>query len=181
MTTPGTFGRVRAWITKTPPSNGRSMTRHVARGSLPAIAAVALTGASLTAGAHAAAHPDGRSTYKASAGDCAEKRVIFVETRGRWRCQNLYMARVTLDAREQPGDDREGARINAIKAGEWITISCQAYAFEKGTGERLGLYDMLPGGEFIPDKYVRTRYTGRIPGAPRCDPLGRGRWRPAPR
>jgi hypothetical protein len=184
-TTPGTLGRARAWITKTPLSNGRSMTRRVARGSLlaalPAIAAIALTGA-LAAGAQAAAHPDDRSIYKASEDDCGDKRAIFVETRGRWRCQNLYMARVTLDARKQPGDNRDGARINAIKAGEWISISCQAYAFEKGTGKRLGLYDMLPGGEFIPDKYVRTLYTGRIPGAPWCDPLPGGRrWRPAPR
>jgi hypothetical protein len=158
---------------------------RVARGSLIAallaIAAVALTGALATAGAQAAARPDDRSTYKASAGDCAEKRVIFVETRGRWRCQNLYMARVTLDAREEPGDDREGAEINAVKAGEWISISCQAYAFERGTGKRLGLYDMMPGGQFRPDKYVRTLYTGRIPGAPWCDPQGNGRWRPAPR
>jgi hypothetical protein len=176
-TTPGTLGRVRAWITRTAASNERSMTRRVARGSLPAIAAVALTGAS-AAGAQAAAHP----IDKASAEDCAEKRVIFVETRGRWRCQNLYMARVTLDARKQPGDNRDGAEINAVKAGEWITISCQAYAFEKGTGKRLGLYDMMPGGQFVPDKYMRTLYTGRIPGAPWCDPLPGGRrWRPAPR
>jgi hypothetical protein len=174
ITTPGTLGRVRAWITKSPPSNERSMTRRVARGSLlaalPAIAAVALTGALATAGAQAAVHPDDRSTLKATAAeDCGDKRAIFVETRGRWRCQNLYMARATLDARKQPGESRRGARINAIKAGEFITISCQVYAYDKNTGERLGLYDGLPGGEFIPDKYVRTFYTGRIPGAPVCD------------
>jgi hypothetical protein len=150
-TTPGRLGRARAWITKT---------------SLLAIAAVGLAGAFATAGAQPAAHPDDRSAY---AGDCAEKQAIFVRTPGRWRCQNLYMARATLDARKQPGESRRGARINAIKAGEYITISCQVYARDKHTGERLGLYDGLPGGEFIPDKYVRTFYTGRIPGAPVCD------------
>jgi hypothetical protein len=144
-TTPGTLGR-----------------------ALLAVAAVALTGAVATAGAHAVAQPD-RSTYRASAGGCPEKRPIFVETRGRWRCQNLYMARATLDARKEPSDSRRGARINAIKAGDWITIRCQVYEYDKGTGERLGLYDQLPGGEFVPDKYVRTLYTGRIPGAPVCD------------
>ena len=160
-TTPGTLGHVRAWITKT---------------LLPAIAAVALTGA-WAAGAQAAHRP----MDQASAGDCAEKRAILVKTRGPWRCQNLYMARVTLDAREQPGESRAGAEINAVKAGEYVTISCQVYAFDKNTGKRLGLYDMMPGGQFLPDKYMRTRYTGRIPRAPRCDPQGHGRWRPAPR
>jgi len=185
-TTPGTLGRVRAWITKTPPSNERSITRRIARGPLLAvplaIAAVALTGALAAAGAQAAAHSDDRSTSKAAAAEaCDEKRAIFVETRGRWRCQNLYMARVTLDARAEPGESRKGAEINAVKAGEFITISCQVYAFDKNTGERLGLYDMMPGGQFVPDKYMRTRYTGRIPDAPTCDPQGGGRWRPAPR
>jgi hypothetical protein len=145
------------------------------------LAIVALIGVLSAAGAQAAAHPDGRSAYKASGDDCGDKRAIFVKTRGRWRCQNLYMARVTLDARDQPNDDREGARINAIEAGEYISISCQVHGFEPNTGKSLGLYDMLPGGEFIPDKYVRTLYTGRIPGAPHCDALPHGKWRPVPR
>jgi hypothetical protein len=136
------------------------------------LATIVLTGAVATAGTQPAA--------AASADDC-EKRAIFVETRGRWRCQNLYMARVTLDARDQPNDDKEGARINAIKAGEFISISCQVHGYEPHTGKSLGLYDMLPGGEFIPDKYVRTRYTGRIPGAPHCDALAHGKWRAVPR
>jgi hypothetical protein len=176
-TTPGTLGRVRAWITKTPPSNERSMVRRVVAGSLLATAALALTGALGATGAQAA----DRSAHRPAAADDCDKRAIFVETRGRWRCQNLYMARVTLDARAEPGESRKGARINAVKAGEFISIACQAYAFEKGTGKRLELYDMMPGGEFIPDKYVRTRYTGRIPGAPWCDPQGNGVWKPAPR
>jgi hypothetical protein len=142
------------------------------------LAAVALCGVLANAGAQAAAQPADRSTY--SADDC-DKRAIFVETRGRWRCQNLYMARVTLDARDQPNDDREGARINAIEAGEFISISCQVHGYEPHTGRSLGLYDMLPGGEFIPDKYVRTRWAGRIPGAPHCDALPHGKWRPVPR
>jgi hypothetical protein len=180
-TTPGTLGRVRAWITKTPPSNKRSMTRRLGRGSLlaplPAIAAAALTGALATAGAQAAAHPDHRSTYKASAGDCAEKRAIFVKTRGRWRCQNLYMARVALDGRKQPDVSKSGAKRNYLKAGEWVNIRCQAYDYDGHTGERLGLYDKV-GDVFVPDKYMRTLYTGRIPGAPVCDPQPDGSWRP---
>jgi hypothetical protein len=63
-TTRSRLGRVRAWIAKIPPSNERSMTLRVARGSfaaLLAIAAVALTSTLATAGAPAAA-PDDRST-----------------------------------------------------------------------------------------------------------------------
>jgi hypothetical protein len=153
-------------------------TPGVARWALSA--AVVLIGVLATAGAQAVAQPDHRSTYKASADDC-EKRAIFVKTRGRWRCQNLYMAKVTLDARDQPNDDREGARINAIEAGEFISISCQVHGYEPHTGKSLGLYDMLPGHEFIPDKYVRTRWSGRIPGAPHCDALPHGKWRAVPR
>jgi hypothetical protein len=161
ITTPGELGRVRAWIAKTPPSNERSMTLRVARGSLAAllvIAAVALTGTLAAAGAQAAAH---RSTFKASAGDCAEKRAIFVKTRGRWRCQNLYMARVALDGRRHPNDSRRGADINYLRAGEWVNIRCQI----TGAGGRL--YDRV-GDYFVPDEYMRTRYTGRIPSAPTC-------------
>ena len=164
-TTPGTLGRVRAWISKTPPSNGRSMTRRVARGSLLtallAIAAVALTGALAGAGAHAATHPADRSASKSSAGDCAEKTPILVKTRGRWRCQNMYMARVALDGRKHPNDSRRGADINMLRAGEWVNIRCQI----TGAGGRL--YDRV-GDYFVPDEYMRTLYTGRIPGAPTC-------------
>jgi hypothetical protein len=174
-TTPGALTRARAWIANTVGSNDRA-TRRVAGGSL--LAALLASVAVALAGADAQAAGPART---ASAADCDDKRAIFVKTRGRWRCQNLYMARVTLDARDQPGESREGARIDAIEAGEFITISCQVYAFDKNTGKRLGLYDMLPGGEFIPDKYVRTRWIGRIPGAPTCDPQGGGRWRPVPR
>jgi hypothetical protein len=74
-----------------------------------------------------------------------------------------------VDGRRQPGESRRGAEINMVKAGEYVTIRCQAYAYDEHTGERLALYDRLPGGRFIPDKYVRTRWTGRIPGAPVCD------------
>jgi hypothetical protein len=164
-TTPGTLGRVRAWITKTPPSNGHSMTRPVARGSLlaalPAIAAVALTGALATSGAQAAAHPDDRSTYKATAAECGDD-VIFVRRPGPWNyCRNLYMARVALDGRKHPNDSRRGGDINYLRAGEWVAIRCQI----TGAGGRL--YDRV-GDYFVPDEYMRTFYTGRIPGAPTC-------------
>jgi hypothetical protein len=162
-TTPGTLGRVRAWITKTPPSNGRSRTLRVARGSLLAallaIAAVALTGALATGVAQAAAHPDDRSTSKATAAACDD--AILVKTKGRWRCQNMYMARVALDGRKHPNDSRRGAKINMLRAGEWVNIRCQI----TGAGGRL--YDRV-GDYFVPDEYMRTLYTGRIPGAPTC-------------
>ena len=163
-TTPAMLGRVRAWIATTPPSNERSMTLRVARGSLAAllaIAAVALTGSLATAGAQAATHPDDRSTSKSSARDCAEKTAILVKTRGRWRCQNMYMARVALDGRKHPNDSRRGADINMLRAGEWVNIRCQI----TGAGGRL--YDRV-GDYFVPDEYMRTLYTGRIPGAPTC-------------
>jgi hypothetical protein len=154
-TTPGTLGRVRAWITKT---------------LLLASAAVAL--------AAAGAQADDRSTSKASAAyDCGDKRPIFVETPGRWRCQNLYMARVALDGRKQPDASKSGAKRNYLKAGEFVNIRCQAYDYDGHTGERLGLFDKV-GDVFVPDKYMRTRFTGRIPGAPICDPQPDGSWRP---
>lgn len=141
--------------------------------ALPAIAAVALT----SAGAQAAAHPDHRSASKASAENCAYKRPIFVERPGRWRCQNLYMARVALDGRKQPDASKSGAKRNYLKAGEWVNIRCQAYDYDGHTGERLGLFDKV-GDSFVPDQYMRTRFTGRIPGAPICDPQPDGSWRP---
>ena len=137
-TTPGTLGRVRACF-----------------------AAVALTGIVATAGAQAATLPDDRSTSRSSAGDCAEKTAILVKTRGRWRCQNMYMARVALDGRKHPNDSRRGADINMLRAGEWVNIRCQI----TGAGGRL--YDRV-GDYFVPDEYMRTLYTGRIPGAPTC-------------
>jgi hypothetical protein len=164
-TTPGTLGRVRAWITKTPPSDERSMTRRVARGSLLAallaIAAVAFAGAFSSAGAQAAVHPDDRSTSKATAATCPDDDAILVKTKGRWRCRNMYMARVALDGRKHPNDSRRGAKIDMLRAGEWVNIRCQI----TGAGGRL--YDRV-GDYFVPDEYMRTFYTGRIPGAPTC-------------
>jgi hypothetical protein len=164
-TTPGTLDRVRARITKTPPSNGRSMTRRVAGASLLTAllsgAAVALTVALATAGAQAAAHPADRSTGKATAASCPDEDAILVRTKGRWRCRNMYMARVALDGRKHPNDSRRGAKIDMLRAGEWVNIRCQI----TGAGGRL--YDRV-GDYFVPDEYMRTFYTGRIPGAPTC-------------
>ena len=89
------------------------------------------------------------------------------------------MARVALDGRRQPDASKGGAKINQLKAGEYVNIRCQAYDYDGHTGERLGLYDKV-GDYFVPDKYMRTRFTGRIPGAPTCDPQGHGRWRRPP-
>ena len=142
----------------TTPSNGRSMTLRVARA---AIAAVALTGVLAVAGAQAAAHPADRSTSKATAASCPDEDAILVETRGRWRCRNMYMARVALDGRKHPNDSRRGADIDMLRAGEWVNIRCQI----TGAGGRL--YDRV-GDYFVPDEFMRTFYTGRIPGAPTC-------------
>ena len=164
-TTPGKLGRVRARITKTLASNERPIRRRVARRSLlaalSAIAVVALTGALAAPGAQAAAHPDDRSTSKATAATCPDDDAILVKTKGRWRCRNMYMARVALDGRKHPHDSRRGAKINMLRAGEWDQIPCQI----TGAGGRL--YDRV-GDYFVPDEYMRTFYTGRIPGAPTC-------------
>ena len=72
---------------------------------------------------------------------------------------------------------KSGAKRNYLKAGEWVNIRCQAYDYDGHTGERLGLFDKV-GDVFVPDKYMRTLYTGRIPRAPVCDPQPDGSWRP---
>jgi hypothetical protein len=158
--TPGTLGRARAWLTKTP-RNERAMTRRVAGASLLAAllatTAVALTGVLATADAQAAAHPDDRSTSKATAATCPDEDAILVTTKGRWRCRNMYMARVALDGRKHPNDSRRGAKIDMLRAGEWVNIRCQI----TGAGGRL--YDRV-GDYFVPDKYMRTFYTGSHPG-----------------
>ena len=134
------------------------------RGSLLAAllmtAAVALTSAFGAANAHGAAP----SASTASAGNCAYKTAIFVTRPGRWRCQNLYMARVALDGRFRPGGRK--VKTDHLKAGEWVNIRCQIYAFDKN-GNRTGLYDKV-GDYYVPDKYMRTRFTGRIPRSPVC-------------
>jgi hypothetical protein len=160
-TKPGALGCVRAWFAMTSPTDDRSPTRRASLlVALLTTAAVGLTGAVGAATAHAAAP----SAPVASAGDCAEKRAIFVTRPGRWRCQNLYMARVALDGRFQPGGRK--VKTNYLKAGEWVNIRCQIYAFDKN-GNRTGLYDKV-GDYYVPDKYMRTRFTGRIPSSPVC-------------
>jgi hypothetical protein len=140
------------------------MPRRIVGGSLLAAllatAAVALNGALATAGAQAAALDD-RSASRATAASCPDDDAILVETRGRWRCRNMYMARVALDGRKHPNDSRRGAKIDMLHAGEWVQIPCQI----TGAGGRL--YDRV-GDYFVPDKYMRTFYTGRIPRAPTC-------------
>jgi hypothetical protein len=160
-TRPSGLSRARASFAKTSPTDDRSPAR---RGSLLAAllmtAAVALTSAFGAANAHGAAP----SASTASAGNCAYKKAIFVTRPGRWRCQNLYMARVALDGRFQPGGRK--VKTNHLKAGEWVNIRCQIYAFDKN-GNRTGLYDKV-GDYYVPDKYMRTRFTGRIPGSRVC-------------
>jgi hypothetical protein len=160
-TRPSVLSRARASFARTSPTDDRSPAR---RGSLLAAllmtAAVALTSAFGAANAHGAAP----SASTASAGNCADKKAIFVTRPGRWRCQNLYMARVALDGRFQPGGRK--VKTNYLKAGEWVNIRCQIYAFDKN-GNRTGLYDKV-GDYYVPDKYMRTRFTGRIPSSPVC-------------
>ena len=52
-----------------------------------------------------------------------------------------------------------------------VSIRCQIYAFDKN-GNRAGLYDKV-GDYYVPDKYMRTRFTGRIPSSP---PGSLSRW-----
>jgi hypothetical protein len=160
-TRPSALSRARASFAKTSPTDDQSAAR---RGSLLAAlvmtAAVALVGSFGAASAHGAAP----SASTARAGDCGDKRAIFVTRPGRWRCQNLYMARVALDGRFQPGGRK--VKTNYLKAGEWVNIRCQIYAFDKN-GKRAGLYDKV-GDYYVPDRYMRTRFTGRIPNSPVC-------------
>jgi len=159
--TPSALSRARASFAETSPTDDHP---PACRGSLLAalvmIAAVALVSSLGVANAHGAAP----SASTARAADCGDKRPIFVTRPGRWRCQNLYMARVALDGRFQPGGRK--VKTNHLKAGEWVNIRCQIYAFDKN-GNRAGLYDKV-GDYYVPDKYMRTRFTGRIPSSPVC-------------
>jgi hypothetical protein len=160
-TRPSALSRARASFAKPPPTDDRSPAcRGFLLAALVMIAAVALVNLFGAGNAHGAAP----STSSAGAGDCAEKRAIFVTRPGRWRCQNLYMARVALDGRFQPGGRK--VKTNFLKAGEWVNIRCQIYAFDEN-GNRAGLYDKV-GDYYVPDKYMRTRFTGRIPRSPVC-------------
>ena len=160
-TRPSALSRARASFANAFPTNNAS---PAPRGSLLAAlvmtAAVALVNPFGAANAHGAAP----SASMARAGDCGDKRAIFVTRPGRWRCQNLYMARAPLDGRFQPGGRK--VKTNHLKAGEWVNIRCQIYAFDKN-GNRAGLYDKV-GDYYVPDKYMRTRFTGRIPRSPVC-------------
>jgi hypothetical protein len=83
-----------------------------------------------------------------------------------WSSKNRYLVRVALDGRKHPSDSRRGGKIDYLKAGDWIQIDCQVRARHPVTGKRTGrLYDKV-NGYYVPDEFVRTFYTGRIPGAP---------------
>jgi hypothetical protein len=157
---PGALSRARASFAKTSPTHDYSPVR---RGSLLAAlvmtATVALVGSSGVASAHGAA----ASAPTASAAECGDT-AIFVTRPGRWNCNNLYMARVALDGRFRPGGRK--VKTDHVKAGEWVSIRCQIYAFDEN-GNRAGLFDKV-GDYYVPDKYMRTLFTGRIPRSPVC-------------
>jgi hypothetical protein len=151
----------RAPFAKTSPTDDQSPT---GRGSL--LAALVMTAVVAFVSSFGLANAQGAapSASTARAADCSDKRAIFVTRPGRWRCQNLYMARVALDGRFQPGGRK--VKTDYLPAGEWVNIRCQIYAFDKN-GNRAGLYDKV-GDYYVPDKYMRTRFTGRIPSSPVC-------------
>jgi hypothetical protein len=99
-TTPGVLGRVRAWITKAPQTNERSMTRRVAHGSLPAaLLAIAVAAVTLLA----------FSVSTASAGSPEE-----IRTKGAWaKFDDLGEHLMVGDIAE----DRKGARAYLRWAG----------------------------------------------------------------
>ena len=157
-TTPSALSRARVSLADTSPPD-ESPARH---GSL--LAALLVTAAVALISALGPANAHGATPSASTARDCSYQTPIFVTRPGRWRCRNLYMARVALDGRFRPGGRK--VKTNFLKAGEWVNIRCQIYAFDKN-GNRAGLFDKV-GDYYVPDKYMRTRFTGRIPRSPVC-------------
>ena len=80
-----------------------------------------------------------------------------------WKPDNRYLVTADLDGRPGPRSEPR-ARVNHVRKGQWVRIACQA------TGENAygsNLWDKV-GRYYVPDAYIKTYTSGRIPGAPRC-------------
>jgi hypothetical protein len=143
-TTPGTLGRVRAWMTKITPRTDRSPMRRVMGGSLLvavlAAAAVALAGATAAPDSQAAPPPPGQRTYEVTA---------------------------DLDGRTAP---KNGAvfRENFLIKGESVPVECQKYG-ESAYGSRLwDLVSIRSRTLYVPDRFIDTGTDGRAPEIRLC-------------
>jgi hypothetical protein len=144
-TTPGTLGRVRAWMTKIAPRNHRSPMRRVKDGSLLvallAAAAVALAGTAAAPNSHAAPPPTPR-TYEVTA---------------------------DLDGRIAPRKDAHAAAVNFLDEGQRVPVECQTYG-KSAYGSRL--WDLVTNRGrtlYVPDRFIDTGTDGRAPEIRRCD------------
>jgi len=81
-----------------------------------------------------------------------------------WAVDNTYLVRVDLDGRTAPRLEPR-ARVDYLKAGQWVRISCQT------TGEEAYgsvVWDKV-GSYYVPDHYIKTYTDGFLERAPRCD------------
>jgi hypothetical protein len=86
-----------------------------------------------------------------------------VESLKPWKPANHYLVTADLDGRTGPKSDPR-AQVNYLRKGQWVQIACQA-AGENAYGSNL--WDKV-GAYYVPDTYIKTYTSGRIPGAPRC-------------
>ncbi len=82
---------------------------------------------------------------------------------GPWKATNTYRATADLDGRSQPRL-KPVARVNHVRAGQWIRIQCQAIG-QEAYGSKVWI---KTGGLFVPDKYVKTYTDSFLAGVPTC-------------
>jgi hypothetical protein len=80
-----------------------------------------------------------------------------------WKPDNRYLVTTDLDGRKGPQSEPR-AQVNFLRKGQWVRIKCQA-AGENAYGSNL--WDKV-GRYYVPDTYLKTYTSGRIPGAPAC-------------
>lgn len=80
-----------------------------------------------------------------------------------WKASNTYYARADLDGRAAP-QLKPVARVNHVKAGQWVRITCQT----KGqTAYGSNVWSKVDG-LYVPDRYLKTYTDGLIQGVPSC-------------
>jgi hypothetical protein len=94
---------------------------------------------------------------------CRFARTGHVFGAKRWRKRNRYRVQVSQVTQRRP---RLGNGTGVIvRKDDWVRIVCQIRG-RRVHGSRL--WDRVSPGGYLPDADVRTYYSGRIPGAPRC-------------
>jgi hypothetical protein len=79
-----------------------------------------------------------------------------------------YTAKVNIDARGSM-DPNDRIATDWYKAGQGVYIQCQDWGMAAGGST---LWDYTAANWWIPDAYLTTGYSGRIPGVPLCSDLG---------